>query len=137
MSTSALTDAIYQNTPGNSEGFPLGVPTGYSWYVGDSGFTDSVPPSDFSAVTGWGQIYPEVGQPVVAGNIQIANSETWVHSTTLGWIEVQDQATGTVNGAHFVADFSGNRPPRGTRPRCPTTASLSTRQIAAGTIISG
>nr|WP_249137664.1 hypothetical protein [Bradyrhizobium canariense] len=104
-----MTDAIYQNTAGNSEGFPLGVPSYYSWYSGKTGSSSS-PPSDFSAVTGWGQIYPMAGQPIDSNpaNVQIANFETWVHLTSGSWVKVQDQATGSIGGAQYVADFSGN-----------------------------
>src|SRR5690349_14504705 len=57
---SPLTDAIMQNTRGCSEGYPLGVPRNYSWFGGSSKRYAS-PPAAFTAVMGWGQIYPEVG----------------------------------------------------------------------------
>src|SRR5260370_5341413 len=63
MSTSALTDAIYQNTAGNSQGYPLSVPTSWSWYSGTDTVTGNTPPSNFSAVTGWGQVYPQAAAP--------------------------------------------------------------------------
>ncbi|MGF6313250.1 hypothetical protein ABIB82_007351 [Bradyrhizobium sp. i1.8.4] len=106
----ALTDVINQNTPGNSQGFPLGVPSSWGWYAGSTQ-QNAAPPSDFSAVTGWGQIYPEVGQTVNPGSVQIANFQTWVHLTTGGWVEVQDQATSSVAGLHYAADFSGSTVP--------------------------
>jgi hypothetical protein len=31
-----------------------------------------------------------------------------VHLTTGGWVKVQDQATDGIDGAHYVADYSGN-----------------------------
>jgi hypothetical protein len=106
----ALTDTIYQNTPGNSEGSPLGVPTSYSWYGGSTGHTGSTPPSNFSAVTGWGQVYPQAGAPAdsTPANVQIANFQTWVHLKGGGWVLAQDQATDPISGAQFLADFSGN-----------------------------
>jgi Ca2+-binding RTX toxin-like protein len=108
MSTSALTDAIYQNTPGNSEGFPLGVPVDYGFYKGyNLDLGNVAPPPDFTSVTGWGVIYPEKGLPVVPGNIQIDNAQTWLHLTNGSWVEVQDQGPGSIGGAHFIADFSG------------------------------
>src|SRR5260370_1956960 len=63
MSTSALTDAIYQNTAGNSQGYPLGVPTSWSWYSGTDTVTGNTPPSNFSAVTGWDTVYPQARAP--------------------------------------------------------------------------
>src|SRR6476661_5854465 len=70
-----LSDVIYQNTPGNSEGLPLGVPSSYSWYNGSTGHTGSTPPSNFTAVTGWGQVYPEAGATNDSNpaNVQDAN----------------------------------------------------------------
>ena len=54
----ALSDAIYQNTAGNSKGFPLGL----SWDTGIYGTHTLTPaPSGFSAVTGWGVVYPQAG----------------------------------------------------------------------------
>lgn len=104
----ALTDTIYQNTVGNSEGYPLGVPSDYGFYTGKVGTVGSTPPSDFTAITGWGQIYPEVGQTVNPGTVEVANFETWVHLTSGAWVKVQDQDTSGLNGANYVADFSGN-----------------------------
>jgi len=111
VSTSALTDAIYQNTVGNSQGFPVGVPTYYSWYGGSDTVPGNTPPSNFSSVTGWGQIYPEVGAPVDTNpnlSVQIANFQTYVHLTSGGWVLVQSEATNSIGGAHYLADFSGN-----------------------------
>ena len=106
MTTSALDEAIYQNTAGNSQGQPLGFD--------DTGFhTDAAaPPSDFSAVTGWGVAYQEAGASVspnaASDSIQIENFKTYVHLTNGSWVEVQNQAQDGINGAHYVADFSGD-----------------------------
>src|SRR6266478_9305040 len=79
MSTSALTDAIYQNTPGNSEGYPLGVPTSMGWYYGDTGYENGTAPSNYTSMTGWGVIYPEAGQPVdSSATVQIANYNVYL-----------------------------------------------------------
>jgi hypothetical protein len=111
MSTSALTDAIYQNTAGNSQGYPLGVPTSWSWYSGTDTVTGNTPPSNFSAVTGWGQVYPQAGAPTdsnPSASVQIANFQTYVHLTSGAWVLVQNQSTDPISGAHFLANFSGN-----------------------------
>jgi hypothetical protein len=105
----ALADAIYQNTPGNSEGYPLGVPTSYGWYKGDTGYANGTPPSNFSSITGWGVIYPEAGQPVdSSATVQIANFKVYLHLTNGSWVLVQDEATQGIGGAHYVADFAGD-----------------------------
>src|SRR5262249_36589691 len=57
---SPLVDAILQNTRGYSEGYPLGVPRNYKW-CGGSYKSNAAPPDDFTAVVGWGQVYPKVG----------------------------------------------------------------------------
>jgi hypothetical protein len=105
----ALSEAIYQNTPGNSQGYPLGL----SWDKGKHGTsTLTLAPSGFSAVTGWGQVYQEAGAAVspnaASDTVQIANFTTYVHLTNGTWVKVQDQAQGGVGGAHFAADFAGN-----------------------------
>ncbi|WLA67656.1 hypothetical protein [Bradyrhizobium diazoefficiens] len=107
MSTSALNNAIYQNTPGNSEGYPLGVPTSYGWYQGDTGYSYGTPPSNFSSMTSWAVIYPEAGQPVdSSASIQVANYKVYLHLTNGTWVLAQDQATQGIGGAQYAADFS-------------------------------
>ena len=108
-----MSDAIIQNTPGQSEGYAVGVPKDYAWCSGSyKPAGSSAPPSDFTAVTGKGQVYPKAGARAYSspdGSITIANAKTYVHlSTTREWILVQDQATDEIAGAHFVADFSPN-----------------------------
>ena len=106
-------DIITQNTEGKSEGFPVGVPSSYGWYDGyykPAG--NSAPPSTFTAVTGWGQVYQEAGAPAYSNpnaRIEIANAKTYVHlKATDQWVLVQDQATQQISGGHFVTDFAGN-----------------------------
>jgi hypothetical protein len=108
---SALTDAIYQNTAGNSQGNPLGVPTSWNWYQGWNPDGQLAPPSNFTSVTGWGQVYPQAGAPTdsnSSASVQIANFQTYVHLTSGAWVQVQNQSTDPIAGAHFLADFSGN-----------------------------
>jgi hypothetical protein len=111
--TTPILDAIKQNTPGQSEGYAVGVPRTYAWCSGSyKPPGNSAPPSNFTAVTGWGQVYPKAGAPTYSnpdGTIIVANARTYVHlTTTRDWILVQDQATDEIAGAHFVADFSQN-----------------------------
>jgi hypothetical protein len=106
-----MADAIIQNTPGQSEGYAFGMPEGFEWCAGSyKPAGSSTPPSDFTAVTAKGQIYPEAGAPAyssLGGSITIANAKTYVHlSTTREWVLVQDQATDGIAGDHFFADFS-------------------------------
>jgi hypothetical protein len=108
---SPILDAISQNTPGQSEGYAVGVPRNFAWCGGSyKPPGDGAPPPEFTAVTGWGQVYPKVGARAYSnpdGNILIANAKTYVHlRATREWKLVQDQATDRIAGAHFVADFA-------------------------------
>jgi hypothetical protein len=109
--TSPIVDAINQNTRGQSEGYAVGVPRNFGWCSGSyKPPGNGAPPSDFTAVTGWGQVYPKVGSPAYSnpdGNILVRNAKTYVQlRATREWILVQDQATDNIAGAHFVADFA-------------------------------
>lgn len=111
VTTSPMRDAVIQNTPGHSEGYAAGVPKSFAWYCGSYKPASGIaPPSDFTAVTGWGQIYPRVGAPKNPnGTITIANAKTYVHlSNSREWVLVQNQAEASIAGGHFVADFAGN-----------------------------
>jgi hypothetical protein len=109
----SISDLIRQNTVGQSEGFPAGVPRSYSWYRGWNAGGEMTPPADFTAVEGWGQVYPKVGAAAADANsnaiIEVANAKTYVHIKQTGrWILVQDQSKLQMTGAHFVPDFAGN-----------------------------
>ena len=106
-----MADAIFQNTSGQSEGYAAGVPKEYVWCSGSyKPAGNSAPPSNFTAVTGKGQVYPKAGVPADSGRsgtITIANTKTWVHlGTTRKWVLVQDQATDKIAGSHYVSDFT-------------------------------
>ncbi|MBR1142606.1 Ig-like domain-containing protein [Bradyrhizobium sp. AUGA SZCCT0431] len=108
----SLSDIVAQNTVGQSEGRPVGVPTSWGWYSGlyrPAGY--SAAPANFTAVTGWGQVYQKAGAPAYSNpnaTVEVANSRTYVHLKTTGeWVLVQNQATNPIAGAHFVNDFSG------------------------------
>src|SRR5260370_7665275 len=82
MSTSALTDAIYQNTAGNSQGYPLGVPTSWSWYSGTDTLPGKTPPSNFSPVTVWGKCSPHAAAPppsLPSPHLLISNFQSYLH----------------------------------------------------------
>jgi hypothetical protein len=105
----ALQEAINQNTPGNSQLLPQGLPGD----KGDYGTTTLTPaPSGFSSLTGWGVVYQEAGASVspnaATDTVQIADFTTYVHLTNGSWVEVQNEAQGGIGGAHYVADFANN-----------------------------
>ena len=110
MITAQMLEAITQNTSGYSEGYPVGVPRNYAWCSGSyKPPRNSKPPPNFTAVTGWGQVYPKAGAPAYSnpdGNIAIANAKTYIHLNTTGeWILVQEQAPDAIAGGHYVSDF--------------------------------
>jgi len=106
-------DFIAQNTPGYSQGFPAGVPKTYSWC---NGMTkppgNGEPPSDFTAVTALGSVYPKFGEPEYSNpdaKIVIANAKTYVRTrATKEWTVVQDQSEDEIAGAHFATNASRN-----------------------------
>ena len=108
----SISDAIRQNTLGQSEGFPVGVPKSWNWYKGWSDEGMHTPPADFTAVEGWGAIYQKAGAPTYsnpAAAVEVANAKTYVHLKEMGqWTLVQDQSTRPIVGGHFVTDFTGN-----------------------------
>jgi hypothetical protein len=109
----SISDLIRQNTAGRSEGFPAGVPRSYSWYKGWNAGGDMTPPADFTAVEGWGQVYPKVGAAAANSDpnatVEVANAKTYVHIKQTGqWKLVQDQSKLQLTGGHFVPDFAGN-----------------------------
>src|ERR1700704_3139872 len=94
----SISDVIRQNTIGNSDGVPVGVPSSWDWYNGTNkpagGY--SAPPSGFTAVNGWAQVYQEAGAPAYTNpnaKVEVANAKTYVHLKTTGeWVLVQEQA---------------------------------------------
>jgi hypothetical protein len=109
----SISDLVRQNTAGQSEGFPAGVPKSYSWYKGWNAGGEMTPPADFTAVEGWGQVYPKVGAATADSgpnaNVEVANAKTYVLLKQTGqWKLVQDQSKLQLTGGHFVPDFAGN-----------------------------
>ena len=107
----ALTDAIAQNTRAKNQAHPAGVPKTWNWYNGKSGTSFAAPaPTGFSAVTGWGIIYPEAEQPQprLATDVIIGRFATYLHRIVGGWIEVQNQSGDSLVAGHFAADFLNN-----------------------------
>jgi len=107
MSTSALTDAIYQMTHGNSQGQPVVIT-----YDQGAMYEASAPPSNYSAMTAWAVVYQEAGASVAPNNasdtVTVANYTTYLHLIGGGWVQVQDQNQGGVGGANYIADFSND-----------------------------
>ena len=97
----SLSDLIKQNTLGQSEAFPAGVPDSYSWYKGWIPGGQMTPPAGFTAVEGWGQVYTEEGAPAASpsADVEVANAVTYVHIKETGqWVLVQDQSKLGIGG---------------------------------------
>ncbi|HUZ33172.1 MAG TPA: VanZ family protein [Xanthobacteraceae bacterium] len=107
----AITEAIRQNTRQINPPHPAGVPPYYRWYGGKSGRgTAASAPKGFSAISGWGVIYPEAGfsDSSAGGEVMVADFLTYLHLTDGGWLSVQSQVKDAVHGGTFAADFSNN-----------------------------
>jgi hypothetical protein len=106
VSTSALNEAIYQNTPGNDQVTGLGL----WWDTSAASTPQTSAPSGWSGLTGWAQVYQEAGASVSPNNatdtVQVQDFTTYVHLTNGTWVEVQSQAQNGIGGGHYVADFS-------------------------------
>lgn len=106
-----LQDAIHQNTRLANPLTPVGVPRSWSWFRGKSGTSTAKPaPNGFSALTGWGVVYPASRKSVTNPNtlVVLSGFATFIHLLSGGWIEVQNQSNDPIDGAHFVSDFAGN-----------------------------
>lgn len=108
-----LLDAITQNTPGYSQAYAAGVPRSFNWCAGSYKPFGNTPPTDFTAVTAWGQVYPRLGAsgliPPPGATIEVTDAQTYVRlKAGRKWVLVQTQNIAGVAGGHFVANFSGN-----------------------------
>lgn len=93
-----------------NEAFPEGVPTYYSWYrnAAQPGWMNN-PPSDWFALTNWGQVYAAVGYNPNGSNtrVQIRKVETWMKSRASGaWRQAQSSVM--PEGGAFNSDFGSN-----------------------------
>ena len=86
-------DCVVSQTSGYDTGYyPAGVPSDYSWYAGGEaqhGF--SGPPSNFTSMTGWGDVYPQQGASNVSANVYMIGFKAYLHKKTGGWTLAQDQ----------------------------------------------
>ena len=93
----------------------------------------TLPPSGWSAVKAWGQIYPEAGASAsinADAQIQIQDLTTYLLLNTGQWVEVQNQSTDPVAGAEYVATFANNA-------SIPWTASTSNGVVTANAPANG
>ena len=74
--TISISDLVQQNTLGQSEAFPLGVPQSWNWYKGwiSDGLL-AAPPANFTAVEGWG-VNLSGGTDILRMQMQTSKSPT-------------------------------------------------------------
>ncbi len=86
---------------------PAGVPDYYDWAQGPVTHYGNTPPSNFTAMTAWGQLYEaEGGNPATNTRVQLDGIQTYVLSKATGqWTLLQDAA---IEGAAFRADYANN-----------------------------
>jgi len=107
----SFSQVVKQNTIGQSEGFPVGVPKSYNWFKGWNNDGKKIPPPHFTAVEGWGQVYHRIGAAPYSNTearVEVANAKTFVRSKAGGWTLVQDQTKTQLVGGHFVPSFQNN-----------------------------
>lgn len=92
--------------PLNHQAVPLGVPQGYSWQAHGNVQAGSNPPSGYSAMTAWGQVFQVSGSASIPLTLSLRHYKTYVLTTSNQLIQVQNQ--GTIAGAQFLPDYSGN-----------------------------
>ena len=108
-----LNPAFHDSDPGvPNDAAPDGVPSNYSWYTSAASIGwGNNPPSDWKAITGWGQVYNVKGthpqEDAPNTRVQLRNEQTWILSkSTHRWTEVQGQKN--PSGAAFADDFGNN-----------------------------
>ncbi|MBW4653539.1 MAG: hypothetical protein KME20_10975 [Kaiparowitsia implicata GSE-PSE-MK54-09C] len=86
---------------------PAGVPDYYDWAQGPVTHYGSTPPSNFTAMTAWGQLYEaEGGNSATNTRVQLDGIQTYVLSKATGqWTLLQDAA---IEGAAFQTDYANN-----------------------------
>lgn len=88
------------------QGIPLGVPTSYDWQAYPKIGAWNTPPSGYTAMTAWGQVFWNSGIPITESLLQLKGLQTLMcNSVTHTWSQIQ---TGGIAGAQFNADYSGN-----------------------------
>lgn len=103
-------EIVTQNTAGQSEGLPVGVPSSWGWYNGLYKPGYPAPPPDFTSVTGWAAVYQKDGSPAYTSpnaTVEVANARTYIHLKTGEWVLVENQAAVQLSGAQFTNNFSG------------------------------
>ena len=101
----SLDDAVAQNSGIDSGLRGYGVPPSYDW--SDNGWPArgmSPAPSGFTAITGWGHVYPQAGMPNVPCKVYVKGLQTYVHKISGGWSRVQEQMTHPSALGQFSAD---------------------------------
>ena len=114
-SSTTTTAGALQSTIGDAaqqmqmphEAKPNGVPDGYAWAEAPI-VRQPTPPSNFTAMTGWGEIQCAVGSATTAtaATAQLRNFRTYVLGSSGQLTLVQDQ--GSLDGAQYLPTFADN-----------------------------
>lgn len=105
------------------EAAPAGVPGGYDWYAKPRRGSWNTPPSEFTAITGWGQAFWAKGTTTPSANLLLKNHLTFVcHGSQRQWSLLQ---SANVEGAVFQPDYSTNTAVKATSAGQLETGSLA------------
>ena len=103
----SISELIRQNTVGQSEGFPIGVPLSYSWYKGWNAQGQTIPPADFPLFKAGGKSIKKKEPPLTNHNPDaivedVANAKTYVHVKQASkWVLVQDRIKNAIDWRSF------------------------------------
>jgi hypothetical protein len=96
--------------PTKHEGIPFGVPAGYSWQLNSALKDGNRKTPGYTAFTGWGQAFHEVGRTGLAGNqaLELRQFNTLICTTVNGVSQWRRVQRGGVFGGAFNPDFRSN-----------------------------
>lgn len=99
-------EQMISDSSGPHEDLPKGVPSWYSWATEAPVFLDPVWPSDFYAMTAWGQLYEGASNHATNTRVAIKDPTAWILDKNNVWYEAQ--APDKVGGAAYVTDFAND-----------------------------
>lgn len=124
--------AIQADMSAPGDAWPHGVPASFGW--GGSGRIGwgNQPPSDWTAIIPWGQVYVSADQPGIPANtrVQLRNLYVWIYSKARNRWEKRGGSL-SVEGAHYVEDFGGDVSQPATSLRQEADGGISVTMIPA------
>jgi hypothetical protein len=99
-------ELLISDSTGPHEDAPKGVPSSYSWAPGARITLNPPWPTDFYAMTAWGQLYEGASNQATNTRVAIKDPTAWILDKNGRWYEAQ--APDKVAGGAFASDFANN-----------------------------